>query len=675
MVLMLFEQAVHNLYAKMYAAILFLVRPLREGLQSYQDSTSGASSSSYLWCLPQKLISRIADTVERYYRELDAKRRMNQATEYDDWKEAAQDYDRVSGAVEWSKDPESSFYDYELIRERLTVLKQLWRAGDVERLVHALRGGLNRNLGGIANPALYEYSKTGTKSLIEEYIDTVVNCLLYIARENFGETMPPKKKLVFFRETRHAFGRTALLLSGGASWAFNHLGVVKAMLEAGVLPRTISGSSGGALVAGWVCCKTDAELAREIRPDAIKLGPFEELHIGSFERKLKRVFSKGYLLNIEVLKKFAQYNIGNYTFLDAYRRTGRILNVPVTSSSSTPGDPGILLNYLTSPNVLVWSAVLASSALPFVFEAVTLQAKDADGTLRPYHIHEAKWVDGSIANDLPMERLAELFNINQFIVSQVNPWVVPFLSRSDLKISDMQWNFEGILARAWFLFSQQIRSYAELAAETGIFPHNWNRALRLIFQTYKGDITVVPAEISVNQYLSILSNPSNEFLQNSIKRGQRATWPKLSRILSRCAIEQALDQCVRQLQHEPMDGQYTLLNYRRNRSFTDALSHGTPHGRLHRSSSGSQGRLDMDMLSPPPPSETPTGRPYVSNIVRNGASNISLNALSFNEDGLDQGQLVEDAEEEDDNDLDGQCEGQPCNQQSSQEEGGPPTIH
>jgi predicted acylesterase/phospholipase RssA len=32
-----------------------------------------------------------------------------------------------------------------------------------------------------------------------------------------------------------------------------------------------------------------------------------------------------------------------------------------------------------------------------------------------------KWSDGSIESDLPMARLAELFNINHFIVSQVNP--------------------------------------------------------------------------------------------------------------------------------------------------------------------------------------------------------------------------------------------------------------
>lgn len=32
-----------------------------------------------------------------------------------------------------------------------------------------------------------------------------------------------------------------------------------------------------------------------------------------------------------------------------------------------------------------------------------------------------KWEDGSMQADLPMQRLSELFNVNHFIVSQVNP--------------------------------------------------------------------------------------------------------------------------------------------------------------------------------------------------------------------------------------------------------------
>lgn len=52
------------------------------------------------------------------------------------------------------------------------------------------------------------------------------------------------------------------------------------MFDASEIHHFFAGSSGGALVAGWVCCKTDTELSREIRPDAIQLGPFEELRIG-----------------------------------------------------------------------------------------------------------------------------------------------------------------------------------------------------------------------------------------------------------------------------------------------------------------------------------------------------------------------------------------------------------
>ncbi len=39
--------------------------------------------------------------------------------------------------------------------------------------------------------------------------------LLYLADNSFT-SFPLMQKLVFFRETRHSFGRTALMLSGGA---------------------------------------------------------------------------------------------------------------------------------------------------------------------------------------------------------------------------------------------------------------------------------------------------------------------------------------------------------------------------------------------------------------------------------------------------------------------------
>lgn len=39
-----------------------------------------------------------------------------------------------------------------------------------------------------------------------------------------------------------------------------------------------------------------------------------------------------------------------------------------------------------------------------------------------------RWHDGSLENDLPFRQLSELFNVNNFIVSQTNPHLVPIMS-------------------------------------------------------------------------------------------------------------------------------------------------------------------------------------------------------------------------------------------------------
>ena len=49
-------------------------------------------------------------------------------------------------------------------------------------------------------------------------------------------------KLTFFNETRHAFGRSALMLSGGSTLGTYHVGVVKALADNKVLPKIISGA-------------------------------------------------------------------------------------------------------------------------------------------------------------------------------------------------------------------------------------------------------------------------------------------------------------------------------------------------------------------------------------------------------------------------------------------------
>jgi TAG lipase / steryl ester hydrolase / phospholipase A2 / LPA acyltransferase len=57
-------------------------------------------------------------------------------------------------------------------------------------------------------------------------------------------------------------------------------------------------------------------------------------------------------------------------------------------------------------------------------------AKDPKtGLPQPWNASPQRWIDGSVDNDLPMSKLSELFNVNHFIVSQVNPHIVPFLEK------------------------------------------------------------------------------------------------------------------------------------------------------------------------------------------------------------------------------------------------------
>jgi TAG lipase / steryl ester hydrolase / phospholipase A2 / LPA acyltransferase len=76
--------------------------------------------------------------------------------------------------------------------------------------------------------------------------------------------------------------------------------------------------------------------------------------------------------------------------------------------------------------------VQASCALPGFFPSASLMAKAKDGSIHPYYMTSLRgnftFIDGSVSNDIPVERMSELFNINTYIVSQVNPHFIPFIS-------------------------------------------------------------------------------------------------------------------------------------------------------------------------------------------------------------------------------------------------------
>lgn len=174
--------------------------------------------------------------------------------------------------------------------------------------------------------------------------------------------LPTQAKLDLIHDTRQSFGRSTLVLQGGALFGLVHLGVVKALFLRGLLPRIITGSATGALVAALVACHTEDELPAVLRGDGIDLSAFagrrggdndgpETLatRLATLKRRVRRFWTKGYFLDVKVLEECVQANIGDITFMEAYLRSRRILNITVGPTKQ--GGP-MLLNYLTAPYVV-----------------------------------------------------------------------------------------------------------------------------------------------------------------------------------------------------------------------------------------------------------------------------------------------------------------------------------
>jgi len=470
--------------------------------------------------------------------EKEIKEKMDNAKNYQEWLQYALELDHLQGFDKWKRLNESPYYDVAFIQHKIMKLK----TNDTEDLINELREGLLRSIAGIGNPKLYA-ANVGTKNQIEEYIDLVVEKLKFLCDTEFDpHVFSMEKKFSFFYETRQSFGRSSLLLSGGASLGMYHLGVIKTLYEEGLLPRVISGSSVGSIMAAIVGISSNEELEilLDTKKSRLSLECFDKLDNSSWfhplKRRLFRLLNKGVLMDIKILEACVRENLGDYTFKEAYDKTGRILNISVASTQDFEFNR--LLNYLTAPNVLIWSAAVASCALKFLYAPVELLSKDRKGNIVPYHPSGLKWSDGSVGTDLPMKRLSELFNVNCFIVSQVNPHMVPYLN-----VKYFLQKKHPLLQRAWFVVWDEMKHRFIQLSELGLIPAYFRRLVTVVAQKYEGDITVVP-QFSAQDYRTLLSNPSMQIIEACMDKGSRATWPKVARIRNQLKIELTLEQCV-----------------------------------------------------------------------------------------------------------------------------------
>ncbi|KAA8652223.1 uncharacterized protein ATNIH1004_001127 [Aspergillus tanneri] len=487
------------------------------------------------------------------------RRTLASAERYEDWEQAAYELDELLSMDIWRQNAASRHYDYRLIMGRLDALMTARRNDDILTLANLLR-------------------------LISDYITEVALAIEYVTSL---ETAPvhesgftSQAKLELLHDTRQAFGRTTLLLQGGSIFGLCHLGVVKALHLQGLLPRIITGTATGALIAALVGVHTEDELLTFLNGDGIDLTAFDRRRwrgasggssgrllrdnwLWTLLRRIKRYAQKGYFFDTEVLEECVRANLGDLTFEEAYARSKRILNITVVTSSKT-GAPN-LLNYLTAPNVLIWSAAVASNvSTNSLYQPVTIYCKDETGSIVPWTYAQDvtfhPWRHAQYdERESPLTRIAELFNVNNFIVSQARPYLVPFL-RSDLDLLDRrpmgQWNITRTLMRLVLL---EIRHRLKQLNYVGLLPQMLARLL--IEETIPGpNLTLVP-DLSLGDFTKLFQNPTKESLDHWILKGERGVWPAVSALKVRCVVEIELDKGYQVVRRRRPSDMSASVNY------------------------------------------------------------------------------------------------------------------
>lgn len=175
--------------------------------------------------------------------------------------------------------------------------------------------------------------------------------------------------------------KTGLVLSGGGTRGFAHLGVIAALFEKGIKPDVISGTSAGAIAGAFIAAgKTPNEIRILLKKD-------------SFLKYTKLQLPKDGLMKLDGLKEVFHNEIPVKN-LDE-------LQIPlfVTVSNLNSGK----VEYRNCGKLD--ETVLASSSIPILFAPVKI-----DGNL---------FVDGGLLDNIPIEPIK--FDCEQIIVSNISP--------------------------------------------------------------------------------------------------------------------------------------------------------------------------------------------------------------------------------------------------------------
>lgn len=207
---------------------------------------------------------------------------------------------------------------------------------------------------------------------------------------------------------------------------------------------------------------------------------------------------------------------------------------------------------------MIWTAAIASNAsTPTLYgrQKSTVLCKDAHGNIVPWApantIDFRHWSHASYSDrDSPLRRIAELFNVNHFIVSQARPYLIPFL-QSDMhgpSLLETRSRTTQVSAFMVRMVGLELRHRLRQLDTLRLLPAGIRRFL-VDEQVPAASMTLVP-EVTAGDFVRLLETPTRDMLKYWILRGERSVWPAVGALKIRCTVENELErsyQVVRKL--------------------------------------------------------------------------------------------------------------------------------
>lgn len=262
-------------------------------------------------------------------------------------------------------------------------------------------------------------------------------------------------------------------------------------------------------------------------------------------RQALNFIKTGFLVDNKDFMNTCKFYYEDITFEEAYQLTRKHVCISVSRQASggagSGGPTKLLLNHISTPHVLIRSAVATSCALPGIMRANELLCKNADGEVVPFHVdgEGVQFIDGSVQADVPFRRMSALFSVSNFIVSQVNVHVIPFIGH---KIPGALPKGSVVLKDMLSALDLDLRHRSVILSKMGIMPKFYGHDISSVFkQVYHGNVTIVP-QMKMEEALGVkaIMHPSVQDMREYIRGGRKASWPHLRRVKHLLCLEASL---------------------------------------------------------------------------------------------------------------------------------------